>query len=171
MKTSAVSILTGEMDSPFTVFVLSVAVLWISAQTGTYLRRSRCHAEIPGREDLVILLTATLTLLALIIGFTFSMAVAEYDLRKSSEQMEATIRLQTALWSALQEAGMMGAIAICGNILLGYLAQCNRTKAKLFLFLPLMVSIAFFLAADLDNPRHGVISASPQNLINLSQLM
>jgi hypothetical protein len=34
-------------------------------------------------------LTATLTLLALIVGFTFSMAVSRYDLRKNYEEAEA----------------------------------------------------------------------------------
>lgn len=249
-----------QMDSPFTVLVLSVAVLWISAQAGVYLRRHHGGVEIVAREDLVMLLTATLTLLALIIGFTFSMAVAEYDRRKSSEQKEAdaigteyirasllraddtykirelllsylrqrilfyasrdtrqlwnaettTNRLQTDLWSGVQAAGvtkpdplvalvisgmdgvfssqasaqaawsnripleawlLMGVIAICGNLLLGYIAQCKRMKAKRFFILPLMVSIAFFLVADLDNPRHGVIWANPQNLVNLSRSM
>ncbi len=77
-----------------------------------------------------------------------------------------------AAWSnriPLEAWVLMGVIAICGNLLLGYIAQCNRIKAKRFFVLPLMVSIAFFLVADLDNPRHGVIRANPQNLMNLSR--
>jgi hypothetical protein len=41
----------------------------------------------------------------------------------------------------------------------------------LALALPLIVSIAFFLIADLDSPRSGVIRNLPQNLIALSQTM
>lgn len=39
--------------------------------------------------DLGIIQTATLTLLGLIIGFTFSMAMARYDLRQTYEEAEA----------------------------------------------------------------------------------
>ena len=41
------------------------------------------------REDFNIMLAATLTLLGLIIGFTFSMAVSRYDQRKNLEEEEA----------------------------------------------------------------------------------
>jgi len=37
------------------------------------------------------------------------------------------------------------------------------------LVLPLVVSIAFFLIADIDSPRHGVIRVIHQNLVSLSQ--
>src|SRR5262249_51532883 len=41
------------------------------------------------REDFGVVLTATLTLLGLIIGFTFSMAISRYDQRKNYEEAEA----------------------------------------------------------------------------------
>ncbi len=41
------------------------------------------------REDFGVVQTATLTLLALIIGFTFSMALSRYDQRKNYEEAEA----------------------------------------------------------------------------------
>ena len=37
------------------------------------------------------------------------------------------------------------------------------------LVLPLVVSISFFLIADIDSPRSGVIRVQPQNLISLAQ--
>jgi len=40
-------------------------------------------------EDFKLILGATLTLLGLIIGFTFSMAVSRYDQRKNLEEQEA----------------------------------------------------------------------------------
>jgi hypothetical protein len=33
--------------------------------------------------------------------------------------------------------------------------------------LPLVVAIAFFLIADIDSPRGGVIRVSPQNMLSL----
>ena len=42
------------------------------------------------REDFGIVQTLTLTLLALIIGFSFSMAVNRYDLRKNYEEAGPT---------------------------------------------------------------------------------
>jgi hypothetical protein len=35
--------------------------------------------------------------------------------------------------------------------------------------LPLVVSIAFMLIADIDSPRNGFIRANPQNLISLAE--
>jgi hypothetical protein len=35
--------------------------------------------------------------------------------------------------------------------------------------LPLVVAIAFFLIADIDSPRSGVIRVVPQNLLSLSE--
>jgi len=34
--------------------------------------------------------------------------------------------------------------------------------------LPLVVSISFFLIADIDSPRAGIIHADPQNLMSLA---
>jgi hypothetical protein len=39
----------------------------------------------------------------------------------------------------------------------------------LLLVLPLVVSISFFLIADIDSPRGGVIRTNPQNLLSLSE--
>jgi hypothetical protein len=45
--------------------------------------------EAEEREDFGVILAAALTLLGLIIGFTFSMAITRYDLRKNYEEAEA----------------------------------------------------------------------------------
>ena len=39
----------------------------------------------------------------------------------------------------------------------------------LLFVLPLVMSISFFLIADIDSPRAGLIRVHPQNLISLSQ--
>ncbi|MET1084220.1 MAG: hypothetical protein ABWY12_14415 [Burkholderiales bacterium] len=245
-------------DYPLLVFALSFFGLWLSAWIGaSFLRRQRT-LEDGVREDFGVILAATLTLLGLIIGFSFSMAINRYDQRKNYEEAEAnaigteylradllpaadaarvralllsyldqrvlfyrtrdeqelrqinaqTAKLQTALWSAVQAPavvqptpvaalsvagmndvlnsqgytqaawwnriplaawGLMAAIAICSNVLVGFGAR--NVKAEFFLLpvLPLVVSIAFLLIADIDSPRGGVIRVNPQNLVSLSQ--
>src|SRR5208283_3846110 len=77
------------LDSPFIVFIVSLIVQWLAAYAGDYLRRRGRAVRKDEREDLDIVEAATLTLLALIIGFSFSMAVTRYDLRKNYEEAEA----------------------------------------------------------------------------------
>ena len=78
---------------------------------------------------------------------------------------------QAAWWNRIPIAawGLMVAIAICCNLLIGYGARRPKGQGTLFLVLPLVVSISFFLIADIDSPRGGVIRVSPQNLESLSQ--
>lgn len=244
------------VDVPVLTFILSFIVQWISAQVGDVFRKRMPPPPKDEREDFTVVLTATLTLLGLIIGFTFSMAISRYDLRKNYEEAEAnaigteylranllpvqeagkahdllkkyvdlrvafyesrggaaldkvntdTAQLQNELWSSVQTAGMaqptpvialavsgmndvlnsqgytqaawwnripgaawtlMVAIAICCNLLIGYGA--HRTERMLFLVVPLAVSISFFLIADIDSPRGGIIRVVPQNLLSLAQ--
>ena len=243
-------------DYPLIVFVLSFFVLWLSVWIGaSFLRRQRKLKE-DIREDFGVILAATLTLLGLIIGFSFSMAISRYDQRKNYEEAEAnaigteyvrvdllpaadaakvrallrnyldqrvlfyitrdeqkirqinarTAQLQTELWSAVlapaathptpmvalavsgmndvlnsegytQAAwwnripiaawGLMAAIAICCSVLFGYGARNVKAEGILLLVLPLVVSISFFLIADIDSPRGGVIRVNPHNLVRL----
>jgi hypothetical protein len=76
---------------------------------------------------------------------------------------------QAAWWNRLPIAAwcLVAVIAIFCNLLVGY-ASHGRSKA-LLLVLPLAISISFFLIADIDSPRHGLIRVAPQNLISLSQ--
>jgi len=76
------------MNFPVLLFLPSVLVLWLAAQYGASLRRRRALKE-EEREDFGVIQAATLTLLGLIIGFSFSMAIARYDLRKNYEEAEA----------------------------------------------------------------------------------
>jgi len=73
---------------PVLLFLPSVFVLWLSAQVGASLRNRRPLKD-DEREDFVVVQAATLTLLGLIIGFSFSMAISRYDLRKNYEAAEA----------------------------------------------------------------------------------
>jgi hypothetical protein len=242
---------------PSLVFITSFAVLWISARLGVFFRR-RSNLDEDVRHDLDVIVAATLTLLGLIIGFSFSMAISRYDQRKNYEEAEAnaigteylradllpaadaakvrellmryvdlrllfysvrderklpevvteTARLQGELWSAartpataqptpvmaLALSGMndvlnsqgytqaewlnripimawslMMAIAIFSNFLLGYDSLHAQLKAKQLLVLPLVLSTAFVLIADIDSPRRGLVRVQPINLIILEQ--
>ena len=63
----------------------------------------------------------------------------------------------------------MAAIAIGCNLLVGYGSRSAKAGSKLLPILPLVVSIAFMLIADIDSPRHGIIRVRPQNLISLAE--
>jgi hypothetical protein len=77
------------MNHPVMVFVVTLVVLWIAARAGVAAREKRREMDSEEREDFGVLLTGTLTLLGLIIGFTFSMAISRYDQRKNYEEEEA----------------------------------------------------------------------------------
>src|SRR6516164_9534401 len=246
------------IDHPSIVFLISLFVQWCAAYTGDVFRRWRPIGK-NEREDLSTVLTATLTLLALIISFSFSMAVSRYDQRKNYEEAEANAigteyaradllptddgtkvrellrqyvnqrisfyhgdapqiseaaseaqKLQAELWSRVVQAaaarstpvvalavsgmndvlnsqgytqaawwnripiaawGLMVAIAICCNLLIGYGALHAEAKSVRLIVLPLVVSISFLLIADIDSPRSGIIHVNPQNLLSLAQSM
>ena len=60
-------------------------------------------------------------------------------------------------------------IGICCNLLIGYCIRRTGMEFIVFLVLTLVVSISFFLIADIDSPRGGIIRVEPQNLVSLSQ--
>lgn len=77
------------LNHPALMGALSFVFLW----GGTYLTVRFVHGAGPrnheAKEDFGILVAAVLTLLGLVIGFTFSMAVSRYDQRKDLEAVEA----------------------------------------------------------------------------------
>ena len=250
----------NEFNYPLLVFGVSFFVLWLAARIGWSVLKKRRELEKEAREDFGVVMGATLTLLALLIGFSFSMAIGRYDQRKNYEEAEAnaigtelvraglllpadaatvrallrnylgqrvsyylttdrqqlreinthTAQLQNDLWSAVQGPasaqpnpvialavsgmndvlnsqgytqaawwnriphaawGLMVLIAICCNLLVGYGARNTKVGGILLVILPLVVSIAFLLIADIDSPRGGLIHVYPQNLLNLSASM
>jgi hypothetical protein len=62
--------------------------MWLATRLGASFPKREERLE-GIRQDFGIVLGATLTLLGLIIGFTFSMAVSRYDQRKNFEEEEA----------------------------------------------------------------------------------
>ncbi|WP_448487859.1 bestrophin-like domain [Polynucleobacter sp.] len=243
-------------NSPELVFAISAVALSGSVWFGNAVLSKYRTKDTETSTDLGIIQTATLTLLGLIIGFTFSMAIARYDLRQTYEEAEAnaigteflradllpsktaetikgllneyldqrilfyskqdhetarqitqrTIALENAMWNELLPAArtqstpttalvisgmndvinsqgytqaawwnriptaawwLMGAIAIGANMLVGFGARNFKRNVGLFMIFPMMIAISFFLIADIDSPRGGVIRIDPRNLIDL----
>jgi hypothetical protein len=244
------------MRFPFLGSVAAFTLLVFATWLGDTLRKRSGIPTEEAQNQAGLLLSAILTLLFLIIGFSFSMAISRYDLRKTGEQAEAiaigteytradllapadaarvkallkryvdqrtlfystsnssreselsadTLRLQAELWSTLRpaiaevpaplmgllvsgqndivsaqrssQAAWLNRIPVAAWALMVFIAtgccwligyRARRTDWVAFLVVPVAVSIAFFLIADLDSPRGGAIRVSPLNLSSLSE--
>lgn len=74
---------------PVLFFVVAFVLMLAASLTGARLHRNKADLEDGTRQDFDVILAATLTLLGLIIGFSFSMAISRYDQRKNLEEEEA----------------------------------------------------------------------------------
>ena len=81
--------ITNVADRPLLLFALSFAMLCLSARFGRSFFRKRYASDEDTRKDFELVLGASLTLLGLIIGFSFSMAISRCDQRKNYEENEA----------------------------------------------------------------------------------
>ena len=85
--------------------------------------------------------------------------------------------VQAAWWNRipLTAWALMAAIAICANLLVGFGARNFEKNIGLFMIFPFVIAVSFFLIADIDSPRGGVIRIEARNLValknNLSQQM
>src|SRR5215472_13170003 len=79
----------AHIDHPFVVLALALIAQGLAVLAGDYLRKHARSAQRGEDRDFTTVQTATLTLLALITGFSFSMAVSRYDQRKTLEEAEA----------------------------------------------------------------------------------
>ena len=243
---------------PFAILLFSLVGLWLCAKGGALAQNVHQNLAEDDRKDLSTVEAATLTLLGLIIAFTFSMAVSRYDQRKNLEAEEAnaigteylrvgllptdtakharslllrylqqrvlryesrefrqarlnridvdTALLERDMWSLAESPGrdlpgpiaalviggmndvlnshgytqaawanrippaawvLMVLIAGLCSFLIGYGA--HRARTLTLLVLPLAVSIALFLIADIDSPHGGLIRVRPDNLTYLAE--
>jgi hypothetical protein len=76
-------------DRPIVLFVLSLLAFWSLAWIGVMFWDRYRDLRESLHDDFTFILGAALTLLGLIIGFSFSMAVSRYDQRKNYEEQEA----------------------------------------------------------------------------------
>jgi hypothetical protein len=74
---------------PGSLFVVLIVLLIGAVAFGAYVLRRVAPLPEEDREDFNLVQTATLTLLALLVGFSLSMAVGRYDQRKNLEESEA----------------------------------------------------------------------------------
>lgn len=81
--------MTTIMDYPLRLSIAAVIVFWVFAHLGAYIRSKRGPLDDNEERDWGTVIAATLTLLGLIIGFSFSMAITRYDHRKLLEAEEA----------------------------------------------------------------------------------
>jgi len=256
-RRSFATTMANLIEHPFWVFVASIAVLSISVAIGDRSFRPYARAK---EEDPTfgVVLAAALTLLGLIIGFSFSLAASRYDQRKNLEEAEANaigteylrvglladadparkllqqyldqriqfyalrdehrlrevdaqnLAVQDQLWAAIRSAAtaqpnavvmlvasgmndvfnsasytqaawwnrvpieawvLMFLIAVLCNAMVGVGARQIKTRRLALILLPLLVSIAFSLIADIDSPRGGFIHIAPQNLRRLAETM
>jgi hypothetical protein len=77
------------MNYPMVLAILTVILLSAAAWLGARMRRRRKSDDDLDKDEFGVVLGATLTLLGLLIGFSFSMAISRYDQRKDYEEEEA----------------------------------------------------------------------------------
>jgi hypothetical protein len=92
------------LNFPVLLSLVSLIVLWLAARFGATFLKIRRKLDEDSREDFGFILAATLTLLGLIIGFSFSMAIGRYDQRKNYEEEEAN-----AIGTEYVRAGLLSA--------------------------------------------------------------
>jgi len=243
------------VDHPFVMFLVSFAGLVLAALSGVVAQRVWSPIKSGDQNEFNIVQSAALTLLGLIVGFSFSMAVSRYDQRKNLEEAEAnaigteyvradlmpesgaaatrgllkrylnqriqfyvtedqgkldaigveTAKIAAELWASARSAAaadrtavaalvasgmndvlnsadyteaawlnripmpawwLMVVIGVACNVTLGF--GSRRFKSFLLLVVPATVSVAFFLIADIDSPRGGLVLVPPQNLSRLA---
>jgi hypothetical protein len=254
--TSVAQYLNLIQRAPSLVFLLTALVLWLSTRLGILVgKRVRPLKEFE-RRDVDLIVGAAVTLLGLIIGFSFSLASSRFEQRKDYEEEEAnaigteylrvgilpaadaaevralmkhyldqrvlfyrtrteeklaeldqdTAKSQSQMWAIVERAAatspspvtaliasgmndvintqgytqaawwnrlpegawiLMVLLAIGASVLVGY--SSHSPRRHFLLVLPFLISVAFFLIADIDAPRHGMIRVSPHNLEALAK--
>ena len=71
------------------VFFVTLLAFWLAVNLGYWLGAKLRESEDKARDDLALMTNASLTLLALMIGFSFSMSLGRYDQRRNFEEEEA----------------------------------------------------------------------------------
>ena len=77
------------VDRPVLLLVVSFAGFVLAALLGVVGQKVWSPIREGDQNELIIVQSAALTLLGLIVGFTFSMAISRYDQRKNLEEAEA----------------------------------------------------------------------------------
>jgi hypothetical protein len=88
-----------------------------------------------------------------------------------NDVLNAQSYTQAARWNRIPVGAwlLLAVVAVFSNVLMGYNLHSLRAGKVRLLALPLVLSIAFFLIAEIDSPRRGVIQVTPQNLLSLAE--
>jgi hypothetical protein len=241
----------------FIITFLGLALAaWLAATRCSGLRQEAARLN----REFDVVQGATLTLLGLIVGFTFSMALDRYEERKGLESAESAAisiawlradllpaedtrkvralllqyvdsrvayfdtrmpsrirealagsrQLQAEMWAAVtahakanptslttlavsgigevvKSAGdseaawnnripgtawlLMAVMAVFATLLVGIGLDEGHGFSRMLLVLPLVIATAFFLIADVESPRMGIIRVVPENLMTLSHTL
>ena len=92
------------VDFPSLLFASSFAVLGVSAYVGAFRQKKLRPFDADDRQDFGIVQGTALSLLGLLIGFTFSMAMSRYEQRRIYEEAEAN-----AIGTEYARAGLLPA--------------------------------------------------------------
>ncbi|HEY1451984.1 MAG TPA: hypothetical protein VGF57_00850 [Roseiarcus sp.] len=90
------------VDRPGLMLVVSFVVFLLAAMLGVVAHKARNSVKASDHNELAIVQSAALTLLGLIVGFSFAMAISRYDQRKGLEEAEAN-----AIGTEYLRAGLM----------------------------------------------------------------
>jgi hypothetical protein len=242
------------VDRPLLMLAVSFVALLLAALLGVAAEKAWNPVKASDHNELAIVQSAAVTLLGLIVGFSFAMAISRYDQRKTLEEAEANAigteylraglmpesaaanargalkhyldlriqyylttdqdglarigaeraKLEADLWAAARSQSqasptpvmalvasglndvfnstdataaawldripipawwLLAIIALGANVTLGFGARRFNT---LLLVVPLAASVSFFLIADIDSPRGGVVQVAPENLNRLA---
>jgi hypothetical protein len=82
-------VMRNLLEFPLLIFAMSLAAMWLATQFGVFFRKRVMPLEEGEQQDFDIVIPGTLTLLGLIIGFSFSVVTGRYDQRKNYEEAEA----------------------------------------------------------------------------------
>ena len=77
------------VDRPVLMLVVSFVGLLLAAMLGVVAHKAWERVKASDHNELAIVQSAALTLLGLIVGFSFAMAISRYDQRKGLEEAEA----------------------------------------------------------------------------------
>jgi hypothetical protein len=248
------------LNHPRILALALLLIMWALTLLGTVLRKRFRPPAFDDKDDTALVVSASLTLLGLIIGFTFSMATSRYDLRRTYEEGEAnaistewlradllpapdaarlrgllsqyldarigfylspysnktgtvdarSALLQDQMWSTIlpiarSQPTPMEALVVTGldevissegrtqaawwnripttawvllviiacmaNLLVGYATRSSQARTLLLVVLPMLVSTAILLIADIDSPRGGLIRIPPRDLAAIRQTL
>jgi hypothetical protein len=145
------------------IFIASLFFILSASEVG---HRYGLTAGVRSRENISTLEGAILGLLALMIGFTFAMALSRFEARREAVLIEANAIGTTALRARLLPAPHNSE---CLRLLREYVQirlDITRRSRLSFYTMGVLVCAMILLIQDLDRPNAGFIKVSQQPIID-----